>query len=169
MISEIKNFFKGIRRKYRKYKRQKQIIRDAYRVLKNSELYKEDIDDFGDIIYILENPKNPYDVLAFIAYMEEDAYMLDVYADNRLVCLWGYNFVRDLFDYLEDKYELSYMTFDCHCCVWECILEDDEEIKGSKGIQSYLQHCHKNKITYKKLQKKCDFCGDDVMKYYNQI
>ncbi|MCI8521252.1 MAG: hypothetical protein HFE51_09840 [Clostridia bacterium] len=171
MISKIKKIFKGITRKYRKYKRQKRLVRDAIRVLKRSEPYKQNEDyslENYDVMYILENPQKSNNVWAFISYMCEEAYKFDVYKDNRCVFLWGYNFTRDLFDHLEDGYEISYMPLDCHYGVWEWILEGtEEEIKGSKGMQSYMRYCHKNKITYKKLQKKCNYCNDDIMKYYN--
>lgn len=153
--------------------REKRIYRDAYRILKRSELYQENRDDSLEnynIMYILENKQKPNDVWAFISYMDENVYMFDLYKENRFVFLWGYNFERDLFDNLEDGYKITYMPFDCHYGVWKDILEyGEEEIKSSKGIQCYLHHCHQNKITYKKMQKECDFCGDDIMKYYNQI
>lgn len=47
--------------------------------------------------------------------------------------------------------------------------DNEEEIKSSKGMQSYMRYCHENKITYKKLQKEGCFCSDDIMKYYNKI
>lgn len=168
MISEIKKFLKGITRKY---KRQKRLIRDAIRVLKCSEPYKQNGDyslENYDIMYILENPQRPNDVLAFIVYMDEDAYMFDVYNDNRCVFLWGFNFYRDLFVHLDDGYKIAYMPLDCHYGVWDWILEGtEEEIKDTKGLQRYLHYCHRNKITYKKLQRKCNYCNDDIMKYYN--
>lgn len=168
-----KNIFKGIIRKYRKYKRQKRLIRDAIRVLKSSEPYKQNEDyslENYDVIYILENSQNPNDVLAFIGYIDEDVYMFDLYKDNRCVYLWGYNFNRDLFVHLDDGYKIAYIPLDCHYSVWEWILAGtEEEIKDTKGLQSYLRYCHNNKITYKKLQRKCDFRNDDVMKYYDGI
>lgn len=173
MIRGFKNFFKKITRKYRKYKRQRRLIRDAIRVLKRSAPYKQDRDySFKKyyIMYILEKPQVPNDVWAYVSDMDENVYMFDVYRDNRCVFLWGFNFIRDLLDDLEKGYRIAYMPLDCHYDVWEYVLEGtDEEITGIKGLQSYLQYCHSNNITYKKLQKKYDYCGDDVMKYYNKI
>ncbi len=82
MISKIKKIFKGITRKYRKYKRQKRLVRDAIRVLKRSEPYKQNEDyslENYDVMYILENPQKSNNVWAFISYMCEEAYKFDVY------------------------------------------------------------------------------------------
>src|SRR5699024_6561688 len=82
--------------------------------------------------------------------------------------LWGFNFDRDLFEYLETGYAITGMSMDSHLSVWYTIgAWHNGYIEHENGMQKYLGYCKKSGITAEKLKKEVGYSGMDVMTLYD--
>lgn len=147
--------------------------RSAERALKRTERYQE-YRAFGQeenyaLIYVLAKGKHPRgdDVVAVAGY-ENEAIQFYPFGNGKEIDLWGFNFERDLFECLQEGYELAGMSMKCHVNVWYAI-EDWHEcgIEHEKGLQKYLGYCKRNGITKERLEKEAEYEGMDVMAFYD--
>lgn len=81
---------------------------------------------------------------------------------------WGFNFERDLFDDLEDGYDLLWMSDDTHVNVWFTIDEWKDEIEAKDGMQKYLEFCVKNGINKRFLQEEFSYKEIDAIAIYGK-
>ncbi len=145
-------------------------MREANRVLKRTEEYLNNR-SLGEedyvMMYILARREKMIteDVIAF-AGSNESVILFHPYKNDDTVSLWEFDYTRDLFDELEDGYELIGMTLECHYSVW-CYLEEefDYNMRLSEGNQEYLSYCKKNRIT-KELLQELKYSGMNVMSLY---
>ena len=147
--------------------------RSAERALKRTERY-QDYREFGqeenyELVYVLTKGDYPRgnDVIA-VAQYEEEAIQFYPFGNRKEFDLWGFNFERDLFEYLQEGYELAGMSIECHVNVWY-IIEDWHElgIEHEKGLQKYLAYCKRNGITKERLGKEAEYRGVDTMVFYD--
>lgn len=149
------------------------IMRTAERTLKRTKEYQRNREsgekENYQIIYVLaeENKSVSDKVIAFAGY-EDKVISFQLFKEDVPIWNWGFNFERDLFEYLETGYELICMTAECHDAVWSTIEEwHDNGIESHKGMQKYLGYCKKNGITKEKLEKDIGYSGMDVTMLYN--
>ena len=158
------------------------ILRKANRYLKRTECYKEKrLWDCPDelnyqLLYVLTKgnslspdkiiayagmPEEPDSVVLFFPYEKED------YSDCHEA--WAFNYERDLFEDLEDGYELLWMSDETHGNVWRCItdwVEWGDDVEAKEGLKKYLEFCIKNGINKKYLQKGFPYELLDVIETY---
>lgn len=160
------------------------IVRKANRYLKRTECFKEQRlwecpDEINyQLLYVLTkgDPALPEKIIAYAGMPEEaDSVILfwpygkEDYSDWHEA--WGFHFERDLFEDLEDGYELLWMSDETHGNVWAAItnwVEWGDDVEAKEGLQKYLEFCMKNGINKEYLQK--DFPGDliDVIERYGR-
>lgn len=149
------------------------LMREAERFLKRTKAYQENrelgCDGNYEIAYVIAKAgrTQPESVLAYAIY--EDS-MLSFYpfrGETSLCEDWAFNFDDDLFEPLENGYEIVGMTLDSHFGVWATI-EDwkDGDIEHENGMQKYLAYCKRNGVTKELLQEKVSYDGMDVMELY---
>jgi len=81
---------------------------------------------------------------------------------------WAFNSDEDLFESLEEEYELASMTMELHYNIW-CSLEElyPEDIEYKEGVQEYLKYCKENNITKEAIEKATELKLEiDVMDFY---
>lgn len=144
------------------------IISDVEKKHREMNYYTGDKEEHKEyeIAYILANPTNKTDVLAFISDKNSDeVFCFNPYTDKNPNRAFGFTFDDFLFDYLDD-YEIVKMTMDSHIAVW-CEIENNHESDGTlpKTIQKYLSYCDKHNITHKKMK---DYVETDVMQFYDR-
>lgn len=147
--------------------------RSVERVLKRTKRYQK-YREFGEeenykLAYVLIKGGNPCaGNIISVALYENDAIQFWPFTDREEIDLWGFNFERDLFEYLESGYEIVGMTAECHYDVWSAIEEWGESgIDNKKGMQKYLAYCKRHGVSKEELQKEADYSGMDVMTLYN--
>lgn len=147
--------------------------RSAERALKRTKRY-QDYREFGqkenyELVYVLTKGKYPRgnDVIAVAGY-DEEAIQFYPFGNRKEFDLWGFNFECDLFECLQEGYELAGMSMECHVNVWYTIEESHEcGIEYEKGMQKYLGYCKRNGITKERLEKEADYKGLDAMTLYD--
>lgn len=145
------------------------IVRKANRYLKRTECFKENRlwecpDEINYLLlYVLAkgNPASPEKIIAYAGMPEEaDSVILfwpygkEDYSDWHEV--WGFHFERDLFEDLEEGYELLWMSDETHGNVWASItnwVEWGDDVEAKEGLQKYLEFCVKNGIDKQYLQQ----------------
>ena len=150
------------------------IMRDSERFLKRTEDYKDyqNQDDNFAIEYVIAKEKDGKiaDVLAF-ARRHDEVLSFHPYRDNEVMYLdtsWSFDIDNDLFEHLENGYEIVCMPFDGHHGVWWTINEwHDGDINHVQGMQMYLGYCKRNGITMERMAKECRYEGMDVMTLYD--
>lgn len=80
---------------------------------------------------------------------------------------WDYNIETDLFEHLENDFDIIYMPIDEHYGVWCNIDSWRYEIEHMKGLQKYLSYCRKNDITSERIDNSLDN-KVDVMDLYQE-
>lgn len=150
------------------------MVRAAERALKRTEEYQSKREDGSEenykLIYVLAKGKQPNsENIIAVAGLEEMCIQLHPFTSDKEIWLWGFNFERDLFEFLEDGYHIVDMTMDCHYDVWGTIEEwHNGDIEHLEGMQKYLGYCKKNGITKEKLNKEVGYSGMDAMSLYDQ-
>lgn len=147
------------------------IINDVSRYL--TTLEKEDDGKIYNIDYILYNSKDDsFFVLAndggfpMKAFNLKDEY--DLEEEMFDISEWMYSADEYIFEYLEQGYEIKYMTAETHYGLW-CEIENkrfEDNIDELDGVQKYLKYCYENEITKEYLDNKVDLDVIDIMKLY---
>lgn len=117
---------------------------------------------------MLAKGRNPCaeDIIA-VAMYEDDAIQFFPCADREEIDLWGFNFDRDLFEYLETGYEIAGMSMDSHLNVWYTIGAWHngyiEHENGMQNISDIVRKWHHGR----KIEKEVGYSGMDVMTLYD--
>lgn len=151
------------------------IIRISNRALKRLDEYKKVRElEWGEnyqISYILEKNNEPQNIRVFANICDEEDRVISFnpFLQEEPIWHWGFNYERDLYDYLINDYTLIHMIMPTHCFVWEDINEfSKKEIYLHDGIQKYLAYCKKNKITLEKIQEFSGLNIPNVMRFYKK-
>lgn len=149
----------------------------AQEVLKNTKFPQMEAADGAvpennfELDYILVNESAP-DAKSVLAYAHfQDRFVcfnpLQGAESAAEICDWAYSFSLDLFRYLEDGYEIIYMTNGSHADAWYEISESGEDgTRFSQGRQRYLTYCKENNVTAEALRKEFSYDGQDAMSFY---
>lgn len=149
------------------------LMREAERFLKRTKAYQENR-EFGcdgnyELAYVITKAgrTQPESVLAYAMYEDSMLSFFPLREEPNLCEDWAFNFDDNLFEPLEDGYEIVGMTLDSHFGVWATI-EDwkDGDIEHENGMQKYLAYCKRNGVTKELLQEKVSYDGMDVMELY---
>ena len=93
-------------------------------------------------------------------------------ADDNGKAFEGYEisfwFGADLFEWLEEGYQLVEMSLESHSCVWQELESCRDDYESQAGIQLYLDYCRYNDITQDLLATKTDYDGMDIMTFYDE-
>ena len=155
------------------------LMRLAERALKRTTAYQENREleippeDNYQIDYVLVKGSRsaPENVIAYASY--EDSMLLlhpmSEKASAETLWDWSFNFDDDLFEHLEDGYELAGISMYCHCSVWG-VIEDwhNGDLEHTAGMQQYLHYCKKHGITKELLAQEAGYDGMDVMRLYDK-
>lgn len=148
--------------------------RAAEHRMKRTEAYQEQR-GFGqqepyEVVYILAkgNRQNPEQVIAYVSDREGFVMSFHPLKQDAVTHNRDFNFDGDLFEYLEDGYELVGMTMDTHYNAWCCIEQwHGGDIDHMKGMQKYLGYCKRNGITAEKLKTELGYSSMDVLTLYD--
>lgn len=156
------------------------LLRFAERVLKrtkayqyNRELSVPDEENYKmSYLLVKSNGKTPESILAY-AVNDESALLFHPMKEPVYEIIlndWQFSFDYDLFQYLEEGYDLTAMTPDAHSGVWYEIAEyhDTSGIACVDGMQKYLDYCKRNGVTKDRLVREADYDGMDVMTLYDR-
>lgn len=139
--------------------------------------YDVNINDFIFMYSLVDknNPKN-----SIIAYCNDNAdtmYLISPYVKGiknkfEIVPDWQFNFYGGMMNLLTENFEIIDIGKYSHYSIWEEIsdgYEDERLKKYEKGVQKYLEFCHKNKITKEFIKEMYNLeYLQDVMKYYEK-
>lgn len=143
------------------------IIVDVEKAYRGMKYYSGERNEYKEyeIAYILGNPKDRTDVIAFIAAKSSDeVFFFNPYNDKNLNTAIGFTFEEYFFEYL-DKYEIIKMSFDSHISLWNDLKEHHEAYgELPSNIQKYLSYCEKHHITHNKMKKEFD---GDMMNFFD--
>lgn len=139
-------------------------------------LLRENDKENYKINFILSK-KNEDNSIGFIAYathkddIEDMVYVssnIDGYAKSNTVADWSFNVDDDLFENLEQNFNIEYMSLNTHYGVW-CAIEElyPFDIEHDEGMQQYLTYCHQNEITEKVVNMENGSIGN-MMQYYQE-
>lgn len=152
----------------------KKIMREAERKLKRTNEYQRNRKLFGDednyqVLYVLAkgNPSTADKYLVF-AGSEDKIIRFPLFGKDDPIWLWGYNFERDLFDYLGHGYEIVGMAMDCHSSIWYSIEAWKGRVDSKNGLQKYLKYCKHSGLSREKLIEEEAYSGMNVMTFFNQ-
>lgn len=121
------------------------------------------------IEYVLVNKQNTKHSIALIIDKNNELYEVTL-KDNEIkpALDWLYNVDEDVFEHLENEYEIGFMSLEFHSGIWEQIEDIGiEEFDHKLGLQKYLKYCKDNNIDLKTLCEKLDIKISDIMQYYN--
>ena len=159
------------------YKSNARIMRDSERFLKRTKEYQENRykgnDENYEIHFVLKKTNKDIltDVIAYAAYQDVGLsfHPYGEVAPLSFNCFdWSFSYDDNLYDFLEDGYEIAAMSMDSHFCIWTTIEEwQNEEINHPAGMQMYLAYCKRNGISINKLREAVSYSGIDVMKFYD--
>ena len=154
------------------------IMRLAERAMKRTAPYLENRaessypEDNFQLGYVLVCGKGdvPDDVIAYAGCMDEMLVLHPLTSKVLHMGDWGFSFDGDLFEYLEQGYDLVRMSLEFHCEAWSDIeaFHDSGEIEHLQGMQQYLNYCKRNKVTAELLRTKVGYNGMDVMALYDK-
>lgn len=146
----------------------KDLIHESKMLLKNDEEYKH---LNMEIHYVLENTN---DIRKSIIFAVDDGdEMAEIDLEEQEVKYspeWAYNIDTDIFEYLENEYNIGFISDTWHYNIWNMIDEYGiEEIEHKLGFQKYLKYCKENNIDKKYLIEKNNLPNvPDIMKYYEE-
>lgn len=82
---------------------------------------------------------------------------------------WDFSFDEYIFERIESKYDIGYISIDTHYGIW-CSLEElyPEDIEHKKGVNNYLKHCDKYEVTKEKIDKELKLDVPNAMKFYEK-
>ena len=146
------------------------IWRSAQRALKRTKCYQNyrEMEENYELVYVLTEGKYPHgDNVVVVAVYENVAIQFYPFGNREELELWGFNLERDLFECLQEGYELAGMSMESHAVVWDFIDKCHEKIESEKGMQKYLGYCKRNGITRERLEKEGNYSGIDVMVLYD--
>lgn len=155
------------------------LVKIAQEVLKNTKYYQTEAangaaqEDNFELDYILVNG-NISETESMLAYAHfQDRFIcfnpLQGAESAAEICDWAYSFSMDLFRYLENGYEIAYMTAGSHAGAWCEISESGEAgTRFPQGRQIYLAYCAQNGVTVETLRKEFSYGGQDVMSLYTE-
>ncbi len=110
----------------------------------------------------------PQDAVACAAHEDEIIYFRSLIDDEN--AFEGYEVLfwlgTDLFDWLEEGYQLAEMSLEHHCYVWQGLESDRDDYETQDGIQLYLDYCKHNGITQELLARETGYDGMDIMTFY---
>lgn len=156
------------------------IMRQAERVLKRTAAYRENCsdgttpeDNFQLDYVLVKGGKSVPDTAIAYAHYEDEIISFNPFengGDTKAILDWAFSFDGDLFNYLEQGYELVGMAPETHTWVWAEIEEghDNEGIAFPKGMQKYLNYCKRNGVTVGRLREAQKYDGMDVMTLYDK-
>lgn len=157
-----------------------QLMRFAESALKQTAIYQRNCEmgmpdeENYKMGYLLVkgSVKSPEHVLAY-AVSEEYALLFHPMEEPVYEVIlndWQFSFDYDLFQYLEDGYNLTAMTPEAHEGVWYEIDEyhGTEGITCVDGMQKYLHYCKQHGITKERLAREAGYDGMDVMTLYDR-
>lgn len=156
------------------------IMRVAERTLKRTEPYLENRSDSNNpennyqLDYVLAKGSSPTPdtAIAYAHCLDEIISFnpLDSDAHAQNVWEWAFSFDSELFEYLEQGYDLAGMSLEAHCAAWSEIEEyhDNDGIIHPKGMQRYLDYCKRNRVTAELLCRELQYDGMDVMTLYDK-
>lgn len=129
-----------------------------------------------EISFILSK-KNEDNSIGFIAYAinrndPDDMVYVSDGIEEYLKCSyepdWSFNIDEDLFQNLEQDFNLEYMSLDTHHGIWYGIEEwYPDDIEYINGMQQYLSYCYKHGITHCIVTME-EKSVSDIMKYYQE-
>lgn len=151
------------------------ILRMCSRFLKRTKPYAENrLFDCTDelnyqLLYVLikGNQKEPEKIIAYAGMPEEEESVMlffplgNDYSDFKET--WAFNYEQNLFTDLEEGYDLLWASDETHVNVWYTMDMWKDEIETKEGMKIYLDHCLKNGINVKFLQKKFAYNGMDAI------
>lgn len=146
----------------------KNLIHESKMLLKNDEEYKH---LNMEIQYVLENTNDIRKSIIFAVDDGEEMAEIDLEEQEiKYSPEWAYNIDTDIFEYLENEYNIGFISDTWHYNIWNIINEYGiEEIKHKLGFQKYLKYCKENNIDKKYLIEKNNLPNiQDIMKYYEE-
>ena len=149
------------------------IVRKSNEVWRSCRFYKQAMIFTGllsseQVSFILRHSHAapPDDIIAYTDY-ESVAVRLKPYAENAdddAFFDFSFNYGENLFGNLEEGYEIVYMSYACHCAVWDYIsLHRQNHFEHLDGVILYLNYCRKHHITVNRLFRKCRYRGEDLL------
>ena len=154
-------------------KTKRAIVRKSNEVWRSCRFYKQAMIFTGllsseQVSFILRHSHTapPDDIIAYTDY-ESVAVRLKPYAENAgedAFFDFSFNYGENLFGNLEEGYEIVYMSYACHCAVWDYIsLHRQNHFEHLDGVILYLNYCRKHHITVNRLFRKCRYRGEDLL------
>ena len=148
----------------------------AEKVIKRTRSYRDnrergipDSENF-QVYYILTKGETPQDAVAYAVYEDKVIFIRSL--DDNGKAFEGYEisfwFGADLFEWLEEGYQLVEMSLESHSCVWQELESCRDDYESQAGIQLYLDYCRYNDITQDLLATKTDYDGMDIMTFYDE-
>lgn len=140
------------------------LLYEARDFMNKNEEYKK-----MDIGYLLINKE---DITKSIVIALKDDEMIEITgkpktATSRLD--WEYNIDEDIFENIENEFEIGFMSTEFHYNIWCCV--DDwglEDIYHPLGLQKYLKYCKEHNINKEALDIETNLDTPDIMKYYDK-
>ena len=126
--------------------------------------------DNYQVAYILTNGDTLKDAVAYAEYedtmlyfrsLEESEHAVENYEDV-------FAFGCDLFEWLEEGYQLVEMSLKFHVYAWNALKCNQEDFGISNGIQLYLDYCKQNGIEKELLEKETGYNVMDAMALYDE-
>lgn len=133
-------------------------------------LFQEKEYEFKEIEFVLFNKKEPEKSIIGICDKNWELYEVILGTKEINTCQdWAWNFDDDIFERIEDEYDIAYMNYGVHSGIWSDIEEIGiEEYSYQLGLQKYLKYCKENNIDKKTIDEKVETNVPDIMKYYNE-
>lgn len=141
------------------------LLYDVRELLNKHEEYEN-----CDICYLLTNKEDIKNSIAVVCDKYGELYEVRL-KDKEINELmdWSYNVDEDIFELLENEYEIGFMSIEFHSSVWAGIEDIGiDEYEHKLGLQKYLKYCKDNGITKEAIEKEMDREMPDIMQYFEQ-